>query len=359
MDGQALLELLREIDYESLLYQLTPLTIALAHIKITKINKYKLARYAQPFGIERVCLTPKVIPKKKHIHKYINKNFDDRLNEFLGVITNRSGIDAEDLSILYKNLSRLIVSTAFIYKENIGGTYNIITNHITLFTDDYLDSTIFHELFHVSNSMIKNGICYSGFSQSKLFGSKVIGVGLNEGYTEFMTEKCFKKIVDTYYAYEVIISSCLDEIVGINKMEKLYLHADLSGLIGELSRYASYEEITQFISSLDAYHNREALGDELKPKNTDIILKHAYDINTFVFKSYFRKLLMQYEDDEIGWNELISKAHTYFYNFKVGCDIHNLSYKKLHIEEVYSEQLAKLINLDELEMIKIKKKLYN
>ena len=366
MDGQSLLELLKQIDYIPTLQTITPLAIVLVDMEVTKIKKYRLAKYAEPFKIEKVRLTPVVISKQKHISLHAKKYIGDNIEEFLKTLSTNA--PDTDLSFLHKNLSRLVVSRMLTDTSECNGKYNPLTNHISIFKKcDSIYSVIYHELFHTATTVNKNGICYSGFSQVPYFLSGGFGTGINEGYTEYMVKKYFNTVSNTYYAYEVVIASCLDKIVGIKKMEKLYLTANLYGLIEELKKYAKEEEILQFITSIDAYASRESLGDEFKPKNTAIIVKHVHDVNTFIFKCYCEKLLLLYDNNIINLEDLEKNALDYIRNYINISKQYNVAYDKMNLNEIYKDAIESVfgkIELDafgqrELDPEKIKRKVFD
>ena len=80
-----------------------------------------------------------------------------------------------------------------------------------------------------------------------------IGTGLNEGYTQVLNERYFYS-KGTYigcYSLFVRFASYLEVLVGQEKMESLYFKADLEGLIQELEKYASRDEVLRLIKDID------------------------------------------------------------------------------------------------------------
>lgn len=160
-----------------------------------------------------------------------------------------------DLSFLYRNLSNVKISKSNFNISKLNplfstvATYDTIRNKIA--TQD--EKSIYHELFHLSSSYYakdKNTI-FTGFRQRNAVHS--IGKGINEGYTELLCERYFndKDINSAYYFGKIIVKS-LENIVEKEKMENLYMQADLYNLINELKKYNNEEEdIITFIKDLD------------------------------------------------------------------------------------------------------------
>ena len=91
-------------------------------------------------------------------------------------------------------------------------------------------------------------------------------------------------------------------------MEKLYLEANLYGLIEELSKYSSLDEVMKFISSVDY----------IKRHNYDLIfLKNKYvqenvnNIFTFLMNAYEEKLNQKLIDNTINQTEFDEKLEVF------------------------------------------------
>lgn len=203
----------------------------------------------------------------------------------------------EDLINFYNNINTLKVSYSkfklkkFIFRTNTTGCYNIKNNLITVDEND-TSKKLFHELFHMSSSIYKNGLIYSGFYQTSLkTGLPNLGIGLNEGYTELLNRRYFvgnNNVVNSY-EYEVFIAGRLEHIIGKEKMGSLYLNANLPGLIQELNKYSTEEEIMEFLSITDFILNH--LDDKkFKLFEKDMITNSLTNINKFLIKAYFKKL---------------------------------------------------------------------
>lgn len=109
-----------------------------------------------------------------------------------------------------------------------------------------------HELLHQASSKSIDGVVYSGFSTYS--NSEYIGVGINEGYTQLLSERYFCENEGSSYFIEVEILKILENIVGKDKMEKYYFKADCSSLITQLTNYEEYNSIIEFIKDVDCIH---------------------------------------------------------------------------------------------------------
>ena len=136
----------------------------------------------------------------------------------------------------------------------------------------------------------------------------MIGLGLNEGYTELIANRYFsnqrtsrllknnydyKYDLNEEYPLQVLIASKLEEIVGKTKMESLYLTANLHGLIKELEQYTSREQIDKFLSNMDFLHSNMDNIFAFSIKNKK--LHDAYvEICGFLDECYRNKLANRY-----------------------------------------------------------------
>lgn len=112
---------------------------------------------------------------------------------------------------------------------------------------------LYHEFFHMISTKVVGKNIYSGFQQFE--NGRIIGFGLNEGYTELLTQRYFGYIYENSsfektYPVEVHIALMLEKIVGIS-MEKMYKIADQKALVDYLSRYADCKDIEKFILMID------------------------------------------------------------------------------------------------------------
>lgn len=193
----------------------------------------------------------------------------------------------KDLKFLINNLTTITVNSTKlnIYRlKKIYGFYDIETNVINVLNDNYT-KTINHELLHMSSSYYdkENGITYSGFVQSH--GKRNIGLGITEGYTEYLVKKHFdaEGSVSNAYAYESKIASIIEKTIGEDKMLSLYLNANLYGLLEELAKYTSMHDAYMFIMNLD-FITKNMSGKKILPSSKAYMMKVYREINIFLLK---------------------------------------------------------------------------
>ena len=224
-----------------------------------------ILHYATDRKIGGYCLqkSHKSIPVRilpEQYLRYDDINFDNLISMKFGELFSRftdvilSKFYYVNLTNFYNNLNEIRIdlydsrTRNKYFHRGIFGYYDVKKNAIKL-DEDYVSVIIFHELFHMASSVYLNGNYYSGFRQYSSDDYTSIGKGLNEGYTQLLTERYFGHNDDfsKVYEYETFIAGKLEEIVGKFKMQELYLSANLYGLIKELNKYVSYEEIINFI----------------------------------------------------------------------------------------------------------------
>lgn len=216
---------------------------------------------------------------------------NNRVLYFKNKIVNN--FDDLDLANFYSNILTLKVkkSSNEVYgklKIDVPSTYDYEKNVIIIDKHKIDDYCLYHELFHLaSNSFIKDNDMV-GFYQYD--HKKNLGQGLNEGYTELLTRRYFGKNNDSYsYEFEVIIAKCLEDIIGMKKMQSLYLRADLANLIGLLSKYVKTDDVIQFIKDLD-YVSSFIFNTEYQKT----IIQKVNDINKFIVTLRLKKYYNNY-----------------------------------------------------------------
>lgn len=147
----------------------------------------------------------------------------------------------------YKNKKTLIVKKGL--SKNSYGSYDNNKNIITLYEERALSHELFHMAFRDKKKMRKklckggvlthsNGISYVN-PKTQTMG----GVGLTEGFTEYLSRKCteFKGHRYLYFFADLLISIYGEDIL------KYPLKNDVIGLVGD-ERFFS---ITNFIFNMD------------------------------------------------------------------------------------------------------------
>ena len=291
---QDLLVQVQQIDFMALLHILRPAIICFTATKV--LNNYELHKDYHPKNIAKVVLPPEL--KREYteldIEKIASQKYGEALLKFTNVIT--KNFNPEDLTNFYNNIQTLKTKTSNFYFRNsifggnVVGTYAPKKNEIC-FEEGKIDTTIYHELFHMSSSKVTGTTRYSGFNQVSfpLFNS--IGIGLDEGYTELLAERYFgyDSKVAFNYSYLMYIVEHVEQIIGRETMESLYLNSNLRGLIEELCKYMSEEDVMGFITSTDFIFKH--INDSLnKPFGKNMLLKSFKNVNKFLIQCACRKL---------------------------------------------------------------------
>ena len=319
---------LEQINYLEVLDAIKPIIIF--YITDKAIKTYRLHREYKPKNISKVALPPELTSEYSEVdfNKIIATKYGESIVKFAEVVINT--FSEKDLINFYNNINDIKTREKsfkirnLILKSKTAGEYNTKKNEITI-DDEYADTTIYHELFHMAGSKYEDGIDYSGFQQSSLKpGIANIGRGINEGYTELLSQRYFGKNDDNEgtYEYEVFTVEKLEQIIGKEKMESLYLNANLKGLIDELKQYTSEEEIMRFISSTD-FLVKHMNDKRLKIFEKNMISNSLKNVNRFIITCYSKKLQQQFDDGIISSkDELLHKLADFIsslsYTIKVG-----------------------------------------
>ena len=255
------------------------------------------------------------------IKNIINKKVKISIAEFINVIT--SNFPQDFLTNFYNNMHEIkVYSTNYKFKNFIhgiefNGSYYATTNIIKISENDSQYKALFHELFHLASSTYKNNIIYCGFRQHNKVNSIDVGVGLNEGYTQALTERYFGHIEGIKYSYpfETFIACLIEEIIGEDKMAKYYFNANLYGLIDELSKYNLPNNVMKFIYNLD-FLNKIPTLPNMGVLEQDYIIKSIKQIIDFLFYTYERKIKKQFNKGLISENEYIRNLEIYAIKLK-------------------------------------------
>lgn len=272
---------------------------------------------------DKIVMPPELISNHTGINykNIISYEFSEEIAKFARImITNFS---SENLVILYNNINDLKIEKIYmneflehikniIFKRgtkdlNVAG-YNVFLNRVRI-EEEYVDIDMPHELFHMASSVYdkEKKVLYTGFVQTIIKENRNIGDGINEGYTEWMVAKYYDESIlsdSTSYKYLCNVARNLDEIVGKDKMENLYLKANLKGLVEELVKYNSYDNVMHFISATDyLYHN---LNESRKSKQEkEVITNELKFINKFMIESITKSTALMYSDNEISIEDIV------------------------------------------------------
>ena len=179
-----------------------------------------------------------------------------------------------------------------------GVTYN--RKHVKYYINTF--GVAFHEFFHLSTSFYSSTLhsFFSGFHfRDNDFD---LGVGINEGYTQLLTERYFKNGVEKTYLYEVEQAKLLEKIIGKDIMEEAYFKSSLNRLIFELEKYNTRENVIKYIENIDFIKNYYSYFGENKKEENEKSLKtkiiKGYDFLYECLKTKLKLLKQNLSDEE-------------------------------------------------------------
>ena len=258
----------------------------------------------------------------RHVGKLnIDEKYQEYISKFVDAIL--SNFKEKDLTIFYNNINSLKVES---YEKSnvenkkdsskVSASYAIGINKCYIYSSDFKFS-LPHELFHMASSLFdaKKMIVYSGFFQ---YNGVMIGDGLNEGYTELLAQRYITKEDENLsysYFYLTLFASHLEKIVGKEKMESLYLNADLRGLVEELKQYTNEDNIFKFIACLDYFYR---YSEDLRKSKKDKakILYCLKFIYKFLLACGIQKSVKESLENEIDPNMLNQKINEFIPSFE-------------------------------------------
>lgn len=304
---------LQQIDFARILMLLSPTIIYYTARKPISSN-YNLRKDFKIKNVNTASLPVEVVRKFDDINEeeILKKQFGQLIMEFVEVV--KENIPEINLTLFLNNINTLNSSikdfkfSNFISNGRTAGAYDPEKNTIELSKNNY-SLTIDHELFHASSTIVDEatGMIYCGFQQITNKNQK-IGEGLNEGYTQYLTEKYFgnKRPLLYAYTYEKRIAEIMEIIIGQEQMQTLYFNANLKGLIDCLKQYHSEEEVYKFINTLD-FLNKHIQDKYLLPSSNEIILNGIKFINSFLIQTILRKAITDNTENQISVEEVFNR----------------------------------------------------
>lgn len=174
-----------------------------------------------------------------HDNKMVMDNVSLFLNDY----------SKEELLILRKNIKTLKINNSMVNKYLFSGTYNLETNTISS-----CESAFNHEMHHAASTLgFVDDVMVSGFMQDKEIDGKSIGIGmgLNEGYTEYLS---IKQVGSDNIYYEKIVN--LIPLIELffddpTELRKCYFSADLESFINRFLLVCSKEETISLLIDID------------------------------------------------------------------------------------------------------------
>lgn len=307
--------------------------VSLMGIIAHKNIKYKLLK-------EGTFKNYKVLEKPEMYETVREKTCNSNINESTQKIINRIYtsfeplVSNESMKIIKRNIESLKVNSNWIKSLELnfrraGGVYDPLNHNIgenyfltKLNISNYIEGKklfqkiISHELIHAASSFNDGRKIITGFCQYyiKPFMS-VVGIGLNEGYTEVLSNKYVvdKKLIvngkDTGYKYQRAVAELVELIVGKDQMINMYFHGDLEGLIKELSKYQDEMKVKEFILDLDTITN---IRRNITIINKNNIINNLYNrVNIFLYNAFSNKMsngnIDEYQKESEKFLELFSK----------------------------------------------------
>ena len=338
--------LFEQINYETLIQSLSPIVLLYATNRV--YHDYMLQKETKPKYV-KINDNFEVEAKNKMVDlkKIAAQKYNYAIMEFVRVMNNK--IPKENLNNFYNNINELkIKDNCFSIKNSVFADYDVKRNSIRLFRNDFF-TVVYHELLHMASSNYKNKIRYSGFRQT--MGSNSIGEGINEGYTQLLTERYFGHVNELkgIYEYEMHMAKKLEEIVGQRKMENMYFNANLKKLVMELSNYSSEDDIKKFIANVD-FINVHIKNTNPTPLLKNLLARSIKETNYYLFETYLTKLKYKLDNNEID-SELCQKLVTEFAlslgnTAKVG----SIKYETLSVDYI-TETISQILNNNEKKQV--------
>lgn len=277
-------------------------------------------------------------------------NINEEIAECISIFKNTiERIPHISTSSFYNNLKPELIETVGMSKlDSFYGCYFPLTDKIIVDEHD-IRRSIFHELLHLASNKRYCEKYYSGFRQFMVEGLEgkeyvkySIGSGLNEAYTELLTQRYFrnegcarsyKMIIDFAYHIEIL--------VGRELMERLYFDADLYSLMDRLSEYSSYDEVEKLIKKIDHFYDATYESVMLIPK---YMVKNTYkEIILMLAKMYLRKINFSIRDDRESVSFLIDSFESLIDLKKNNIFSYSLNSREyLKIKQVMNKEFKKI-----------------
>lgn len=214
------------------------------YINYKKLRKRNNIKIYKNNGV----LSAKVAIKEKNIkiqsEKLDSKYVEKMVGIFVTTMLKKS--NNFDVNKFKENFNNLKFYVDDLSLDNASGKYDFILNEIVIAQK----FSIFHELMHMSSSNFKSNYIRVGFLTINKFGFEEFGRYFNEGCTEMLTHKYFG-VAQRCYDTSIAIATEIANIIGEEKLEKLYFQGNLSGLINELKKYNSMDNIISFFNNVD------------------------------------------------------------------------------------------------------------
>ena len=248
---------------------------------IKKLKKLNINFYLSITKNDKSYIIDKSFGEEAKTIKNQVENFTNTFESNFGEQENRN---------FKRNLASLYIKkNTDLTHPDATGEYSVLKN--TIFIKKNVGLTLYHELFHTAANINEN----SGFERQE--NNLVYYRGINEGYTDLMTSKYFDdgKSRPGYFA-ETTICAMLDEIVGKDIMEKLYLNSNVEGLLNELYKYFGDDKALELLEILDSIYD-EFDCENYNAEKVDKLLKQAY---IYLCEAYITKMRLEYKNNRLS-----------------------------------------------------------
>ena len=183
----------------------------------------------------------------------------------------------------------LLLSKILKHLTDTNGCYEIDLNKIKIYQED---DTIYHELLHLACNNRKNDNKIIGFDHHTIKDKYILsfGVGLNEIYTEILTNRLFGKEINESTSKTIKLVLLLEQL--IEDLPSLYLNSDLYELVIRLSKYTNINESLDFIYNIDRLFEIEMKNNirkQDKEKYNEIYSKTLYFLKQYQYKRNYQE----------------------------------------------------------------------
>jgi len=257
------------------------------------------------YKIQKQNNNKKIISKEfKKNNKQIKEKFYLYINKYISIL-NKNLIHC-NLENTTNNIKNIKIEEKYSKRKSflLNASYYTKDNKIILYNKNHYKKSLSHELLHMSSTKKINDKLYlCGFAIVDFKAKKKYGTFINEGYTEYLNGKYFNNA--EVYETQMEFAKQLEKIIGVKLMEEMYFNADLKGLISELMTYKNTKnEVLEFILNTDIIHRFEY---PILPLNKLKVKKAALQINAFLIKTYYVKLLKE----ELSYEEILKQMIIY------------------------------------------------
>ncbi len=142
-----------------------------------------------------------------------------------------------------------------------------------------------HELLHMASTRKGRYLSLCGFSRHDYATRVSFGVGLNEGYTEYLNVKYFAQDISNSYFKLKEIAGKIGEIIGPKKMEMFYFSNNINGLINELEKYTSRDKAIEVIKKMDMAY-KSTTATEKSDQDEQLFKEIRVDVANIALEKY-------------------------------------------------------------------------